>query len=800
MQLDRPHWPMVQHSMRYICQVLFITLNLFMAVSSLIGETANAQLPVTLNSQTTAALTKEVIFDAQFMERSTKLGTTVLRGEVQVIFQGQTLNCDQATIFWDTQTVVAEGHIRLQTPTSYLEAERLELNYKTSQGTLFKGFVRSGQILFEGDVIQRISENEYQTDEAYYTACTTCPPSWSFKGKSIRAEMGRYAYIKQPKLQIGNIPVLWLPYLVVPLKSERQTGVLVPSIFYTGTGGAGVGLPFFWAINRSQDATFTVKQFSLRGTQALTNYRYVLNDNSRGEFDFGTINDKVFPTIYTERLDGRGGKSFQRWFLRYKHFYDLPNNFTQTMDLNLASDLLYPANFPDDLRGGDPALQNRIALTKNSERMHASVKTDYYINLLKTNVFEGNDDSIHRFPEIKYHLAEQRIPNSPFLFKLDSTYSHFTRNDYSYDDVANCPGGLTRCVIDSKLRDGKYDSRTDFIRTGQRIDIQPALAYPIQASRFLEVVPSVNYRYTQYSFGVQDTSPDPVSSSPSRQYAQMKLEMRSSMSRLYQFSQDEKADRYKHLMQFGLVGSGIPKELSRESKHPFFGNSQDVSATQASQPLSNEDFQAGGRGIQFDTFDQVSNRQTVTLSVDNSITRKRWFNNQALYQQIARFRLAQSYDFNEARKAAGAQPYSAISGLAEFKFDYFNTNTTVDYFPYLNVSNISSRIRLLSTLQNYVEFLYNSVYVIPAKSNTFTTATRTENIGLGVGAHVSYFDVGTQIDYSLVTRHVNGWTVYNTIAPPGNCWLIRTSLQRVPNSKDFTVKFNFEFNFGGETT
>ena len=125
-------------------------------------------------------------------------------------------------------------------------------------------------------------------------------------------------------------------------------------------------------------------------------------------------------------------------------------------------------------------------------------------SLLKTNVFEGNDDSIHRFPEIKYHLAEQRIGRSPVLFKFDSTYTHFTRNDYSYDDVGTCLGGTTRCVTDAKLRDGQYDSRTDIVRSGQRIDIQPSLALPFQASRFLEVVPSLNYRYTQYSFGVQE--------------------------------------------------------------------------------------------------------------------------------------------------------------------------------------------------------------------------------------------------------------------------------------------------------
>lgn len=744
-------------------------------------------------------LQQDIILDAEFMERSVKAGTSVLRGNVQVIFQGQVLNCDEAIVYWATNTIIATGHIKLQTPTSYLEAESIEANYKTNQATLRNGFVRSGQVMFEGEKITRLSENEYITDGAYYTACTTCPPAWSFKGKSIRAEMGKYAYIKQPQLRIANFPVFWLPYLIVPLKSDRQTGLLVPTIFFTATGGTGLGIPYFWAINKSQDATFTLKHYSLRGTQGLVNYRYVLNPTSSGEFNFGTINDKVFPKFDSDRLGTRKGEPFQRWFLKYKHFYDLPDGFTQTTDLNLVSDLLYPANFPDDIRGGDPALLNRVALTKNSERAHVSIRTDYYINLVKKNVFSGNDDSIHRFPELRYHLVDRRINQAvPILFKFDSTYTNFARNNFSYDDVGPCAVGTDKCVKSETQRDGKYDSKTDLLRTGQRMDLQPQLSFPINASRFFDLIPSVNYRYTQYSFNVQDQSNSSFKADPSRQYLQTRLEFRSTMNSIFQLEDGPKADKFKNQIQTTVVGTTIPY-FEQTKDHPFFGPVRNVSATQANQPLSDLDFNSG-RGFQFDTYDQVQSQRLVTFGIENRITRKKWAGDLPTYKQVALFKLSQSFDFYEARKTKGGQPWSAISGLVDLRNQYFNTNTIVDYFPYLNVTNISSRMRFSTVKQNYLELGYNSAFIIPSDPQFLSYRTRTENVGVGLGFKTRYIDLGALVDYSRVTNQLNTWSVYNVISPPGNCWLIRSSLQKIPNSRDFNIKLNFEFNFGGEPT
>lgn len=744
---------------------------------------------------------KDIIMDADFLERNAKTGLSVLKGNVQVIFQGQILNCDEAVVDSNNFIVEAEGNIRLQSPTSYLEGERVRLNYKTQEGTIYNGFVKSGQILFEGEVIQRISESEYIADHATYTSCTTCPPAWDFSGKKIKAKMGNYAFISHPILRFAKVPVFWLPYLVVPLKSERQTGMLIPIIDHTGSGGMALSLRYFWAINRSQDATFTLKGYTKRGLQGLVNYRYKLSPTSQGDFNFGMLRDQAIKT--EPRLLTRQGQAIDRWFLKYKHFYDLPNGFTQTADLNLVSDLLYPTNFPDDITGGDPALLNRIGLTKNGEITHLSLNADYYVNLVKENILAGNEDAVHRAPEMRMNFAERRVLGSDLLFRMDNTFTNFARSSWSYDDVTTlCPPGQTKCLADEALRDGKFNAATDLPRAGYRLDSHPILTGALKAGRYFDITPSVGYRFTQYHLNINSPDQSDYNTSPNRQYLQTQLTFRNTSSRIYQFDSDVAADgtpierAYKHQIQTSLSGSTIP--YFNQTASPFFGNTSAISATQANQPLSDQDFLLkDGRGIQFDTSDQVWARRLLTLSLDNTITKKERRGEITSYKQIAFMRLSQSYDFLEERRAVGTQPWSPVQALVDLRFENFNTNTVVEYFPYLNVSNTSARVRINDSLQNYVQLSFNQIFVIPAKVSDFNYLNRSENYGVGMGTQYKYIAVGGEVDYSNVIHKLNSWTVYTTLIPPGDCWSIRTTVRALPNSRDIQYKFAFDFSFGG---
>ena len=217
----------------------------------------------------------------------------ILEGNVQIMYGDQTLSCNKATIFEATKEIEAEGNLVINSITAYLQGDRARFNYETGNGVIYNGFVRSGQVVFEGRIVRKIGPQEFEADSAYYTACETCPPAWSFTGSKIRARLGGYAFIKNSVLEVSHFPVFWLPYLIVPLKSDRQTGFLIPGLEFT-SGGTALYQSFFWAMSESTDSTWTLKNYSFRGLKALTNYRYVLSPTSSGEANAGWLQDKVF--------------------------------------------------------------------------------------------------------------------------------------------------------------------------------------------------------------------------------------------------------------------------------------------------------------------------------------------------------------------------------------------------------------------------------------------------------------------------------------------------------------------------
>ena len=84
-------------------------------------------------------------------------------------------------------------------------------------------------------------------------------------------------------LRAKGVPVFYLPALFYPIqKDDRATGFLMPTYGTSTYRGITLSNAFFWAINRSQDATFIDDWFSKRGNGVGAEYRYVAAPGSSG--------------------------------------------------------------------------------------------------------------------------------------------------------------------------------------------------------------------------------------------------------------------------------------------------------------------------------------------------------------------------------------------------------------------------------------------------------------------------------------------------------------------------------------
>ncbi len=756
-----------------------------------------------------------------------------LSGGVHLVFREQNIDCDSAKINFKSKKIEAKGNVKITTPTTTIGGDYIILDYENNTGIIYNGFVQSGNVIFEGQVLQKISENEYYVVDANYTSCTNCPSTWNFTGSSIRAELGGYAYIKNSVIRAGVVPILWLPYLIVPLKSDRQTGLLTPELERTEGGGLALGQSGFWAISRSADMTLTLKNYERRGLKALVEYRYALNENSNGQLNYASINDLSFKDekrFNTFRNRASRNIAINRWSLKYNHYQELPEGFIHRVQINDASDLQYSRDFfKETLNHGDSAMENRMSISKNTKDQHASLDASYYKNMLHADPLENNDDAVHRLPEIHWSQSSKSIDKSDFLYTIDFDYINFARSSSTYDDLIKLQTGNSAIrypnnnknspawenTADHQLiRDGFFNQKDDIIRSGQRFNFNPAIYRTFQFGHFLDVTPKLSYRETQYIFPNLPTLPsEPVDTNNVRRYVRAELNSRTIISQVYGNKNETRSSLWKHEIQPEIKYTRLPWIDHRS--HPFFGFQQQSEAPYFTENIIGDEDTGSDSSLQFDYYDRIYDRNLMTYSVTNRLVRKRWINNEPEYRQIALLRLSQSFDAFQAERIekdsvreGKKQPWSDISALLDVRLDNFETLSSISYFPYQKVTNTNSRVRFTDSKGRFAQVgLILRYKIVPGEE--VDTTTKTQDYSLATGLITSHMNFVGKITFDGAKSNVSSdffkgtnerirsYSYIAQIKPQGDCLALRFSYEQITGGGD-NINLGLDFSFDGK--
>ncbi len=741
-----------------------------------------------------------LVLGADNMTRDLKLQKIYLQGRVILVFQGQTVRADHAVIDTKNKTVLAEGSLSMVSAASRAVGTRAEFNYETNTGVLYEAMVeKDPQVQLKGKIIRQVATDEYEIESGEFTACTTCPPGWSFTGSHIRADVGRYAYISNTVLYFGAVPVFYLPYLVVPIATKRQTGLLFPSLGYGSSSKFVFSQPFFWAMSDSTDSTWTFENYQARGQKENLNFRYRLSQNSFGEFNTAYIQDGAVGQELRERGSTLSDtEKVQRSSLRYRHYYELPDGYIHRADINWVSDTLYPKDFPGDVKGhGDPALVSRMSLTKNSDTQHISAEVAHNRNMLATDPRGADDLSINRYPSVLHSLSPQRLTGS-LLFEMDSHYTNFTRNTTAYDKL-NSTGGVkdTPISIDpSPTSPGVYNSRTDLLRTGQRLELEPKISYPFNLGPYLDINPSLSFRETDYEFGVGEEP------SAYRRFFRGTISARTQFGRVFGDANDPKADRYKHEIQPEIVYTNIP--WIDYSNHAFFG---------ANDPFYKREQAIGNADVpQFDDFDRLYDRHLTSFNLTNYLIGKTALTEGSNYSQILTFKLSQSYDNYEGdraiRRGESREPWTPFAGTLDIRLPFLDSNTSARYYHYDKVTSISSRIRVTTLHKNYLQLSYSQDFQLKKSTSEDTSTglvnTRSDinnysqSMNIVSGYRAKYAGLAGFVTYNVLSQK---WTEYGYVLdllPPGDCWFLSFSETHPITESGGEAKFTFNvgINYG----
>ncbi len=763
-----------------------------------------------LAAEATAKI-QDILINADSMFRDNEKELVELEGNIQIIYKGQHIRAQKARIRLRVKQIELYGNAEIVGATNTIQGDRVFLDYESNTGVIYNGSVRSGPVVFSGSTLEKVGDSEFIVADADYTACTNCPASWSFGGSSVRAQMGGYAYIKNAIIRFWDVPVLWLPYLVVPLKSERQSGLLTPAFENSSNGGFAFSMPYFWAISRNTDATITLTNYEKRGLKATTEYRYVLDEVSGGDLNFANIHDKAFAEdsrFNDFRTPNDKGKPIDRWFMRYEHFFEMPDEIIHRSQLNLASDLQYSKDFPrETLNYGDSAMENRMSFTKNTKDQHYSVDSSYYVNMLHADPLSGNSDAVHRLPELKFSQAQKNIGSSNFIYSIDLDYTNFTRSGNAYDDLIADKISDTdiryiknTCGNDPKwedkphckrIYDGSYDPSIDLLRTGQRLEFIPTVYYPVKIGDGVDIIPKVGFRETHYSFNAGEER------NYVRRFIRGEILAKMNFSRIYGDTINTKATRYKHEVVPEVSFTNIP--WVQADNHPFFGTGQIDNAPYSPRDSISDGDTGSPYGLQFDYNDRIYDRKRVTLGLVNRLVEKRWIGDRPDYRQIASLKIAQSYDAAQENINKG-KPWSDIVTILDVRLDHFQTYSTFNYYPKENLTNTSSRVRVLNKKGHFGQIQVNRNYAItPGQEVNLDSLSETYTLAAGFVS--SYLNLMGRFVYDARAEEqsrdkIKSWAYIAQFKPPGECWMI-TAIQDQITGGDQNFRLNFEFNFDG---
>lgn len=372
-------------------------------------------LPYLLFSATlaqAAPAVEQVTIDADTLTLDVPTESLRAEGSVRLQSDGVSLLADSVVYRRLTGDALAEGGVLMKKGEDTLTGDRLSLNLVSQKGELANGelFVKKSNFRVRGKHLEKTGPEDYRVEGGSFTTCDGEKPSWRFEAKEVVVTLEEFATGRDAVFYLGEVPVLYTPYLIFPVKRERQSGLLLPKIGQSSKKGFYIDQPFYWAVTPSQDVTFNLALESSRGVGGGVDYRYLRGGGSHGTLQaFG---------IYDTEVDKFRGE------LNQTHLELLSPGTTFASDIHLIADRDYYQDYGEN--SGEynrQLLETTVSLTRNWDRYGLTGGMRYLEDLVAAD----NDATLQRLPALSFSAAGTKA--GPLFFSLDSGLINFYREE-----------------------------------------------------------------------------------------------------------------------------------------------------------------------------------------------------------------------------------------------------------------------------------------------------------------------------------------------------------------------------------
>lgn len=240
----------------------------------------------------------EVAVDAETLSYDQQTNTLVARGGVTLTRGDTTLTADE--VVYDRTSGIAEarGHVVLTDPQATAEGDSARLDMDDESGWVDGATVdfHPSDYQVRARHLEKLGGPRYSVANGIFTTCRCGgleKPSWSIAGSQTDVKLQGFGVVRGASFRVKDVPVLWVPYLVFPANTTRQTGLLIPRVGYSNRRGVQYEQPFYWAIDKSSDATVAIDVETEARLGLIAEYRYALSRRTRGAFTGAYYNEQI---------------------------------------------------------------------------------------------------------------------------------------------------------------------------------------------------------------------------------------------------------------------------------------------------------------------------------------------------------------------------------------------------------------------------------------------------------------------------------------------------------------------------
>lgn len=393
------------------------------------------------------------------------------RGHVVIRYGRTELRADEVQFERSTRRASAAGHVRLSDPLGLIFADQVDVDLDDETGVLLGAEIqaREGGYTLLGRRIEKREGHSYHIEDGVFTTCRCQdgPPSWSIAARRLDVELEGYAVLEDGEFRIRDVPVLVLPRFRMPVGKRRQSGLLFPRVGFSNRRGLQLLLPYYWAIDKSQDATFSVDVESQARIGLLGEYRYAATRHWEGIWRAAYFNEKIRGAATESSTSRRAQPDIpeNRWAVSAENTYR-KDRIEVHADLLYAGDDLFfremntyaPAAEQEARLRTLPFTASRLGAVYRSDRALLHGQGVWYQDLL------GSDSRVL-----------QRVPEFGAAFQYP------------------LPGGVM-----AELAGAVVDFQRDTGIDGLRFDLRPALRLRLPVSPAFRASAYAAFRETAY--------------------------------------------------------------------------------------------------------------------------------------------------------------------------------------------------------------------------------------------------------------------------------------------------------------